>query len=943
VASGLFSGLEPASAQSGTVYADATSAKHGAPATRIQPGILPTQAVGSDFNPGLLVSDDNFYNGNALDAAGVQAFIQTQNSTCNSGYACLWGYGQSTPSVAVNAYCSSITGLANESAASIIARVGNACGISQKAILVLLQKEQSLVTSSTPTDRSFGAATGFNCPDSAPCDSSYAGFFYQVYNAARQFQIYRAKPTSFNYHAGITNSILYSPNTSCGASGVYIQNAATAGLYDYTPYQPNVASLNNLYGVGDGCSAYGNRNFWRIWSDWFGSPIGQAYDVIQLVGSPYTYLVSGATRFAFMSPGMLAQYSMLGPPTVVSVAYFYSHWTDGVQVQQAIRASDGSYYLVDQNKRYRFSGCAQVVDFGQNCTNLPTLLLSQVDKIPDGGTLTSLVQLPGGTTWLMQGGQRRQVLDPGLLAPYGISRTTTLLGNFSIGSAPVGSPVLGAGLYTNGQGSYRAAATGNYDLTAAAIAGSLAVTARLLDPGSFSALVSAGTLPLRLLSNGRYFVAGDGGWLEVSGAIYGGAPFFTALAAGAQGGLPIVATVTGAHFAKERSSFQTYFISSGMRQLMADQSQITSTSASAGVSSQVFVVADGALDGLAELSNLASGTVIRRSGSTNPYLIDGTRLISIPRNDYVQQLGFSATPVVVTASVFNGFADRSTALDRTVIECAGVSFVANNGEKYAFETGAQSAWAVTPVALADATCALIPTAPQAIGRYLFGGQDGRYWFVSGGMRLQVTSQSARDLLATQSTAVTASNAAIGQLSGGPDFTSGVMQGSVIISPNGSEAYLVDGTQLTMFARWQTMTDLGFGTFSDATKATSAFMSIFSSPRSVLGSVAVSCTGTPYLGIGGHLLPYSSATVQSAWNLRPFILSAPACSRLAVASTIVTEFFRTPDGTVWMAVAGQRHAIQGWPAMNRLSVLSTGFLDVDYEVAKLLPVGAPITG
>ncbi len=32
--------------------------------------------------------------------------------------------------------------------------------------------------------------------------------------------------------------------------------------------------MNNLYGTGDGCSAYGNRNFWRMYTDWFGSTTG---------------------------------------------------------------------------------------------------------------------------------------------------------------------------------------------------------------------------------------------------------------------------------------------------------------------------------------------------------------------------------------------------------------------------------------------------------------------------------------------------------------------------------------------------------------------------------------------------------------------------------------------------------------------------------------------
>ena len=55
------------------------------------------------------------------------------------------------------------------------------------------------------------------------------------------------------------------------SSPVYIQNQATANLYYYTPYQPNAAALRAGYGEGDGCSAYGNRNFYQYFTDWFGS------------------------------------------------------------------------------------------------------------------------------------------------------------------------------------------------------------------------------------------------------------------------------------------------------------------------------------------------------------------------------------------------------------------------------------------------------------------------------------------------------------------------------------------------------------------------------------------------------------------------------------------------------------------------------------------------
>jgi hypothetical protein len=114
---------------------------------------------------------------------------------------------------------------------------------------------------------------GYGCPDTAPCDARYAGFYNQITNAAWQFNAYRNNPTNYRYRAQQNNNIQYNPSVSCGDSSVYVQNKATAGLYNYTPYQPNSAALGNLYGSGDSCSAYGNRNFWRMYSDWFGSPL----------------------------------------------------------------------------------------------------------------------------------------------------------------------------------------------------------------------------------------------------------------------------------------------------------------------------------------------------------------------------------------------------------------------------------------------------------------------------------------------------------------------------------------------------------------------------------------------------------------------------------------------------------------------------------------------
>ena len=119
---------------------------------------------------------------------------------------------------------------------------------------------------------------GQGCPDTAACDTAYYGFFNQVYGAARQFKRYANPPGTSQYFTwyepGNTWNVGYHPNAGCGSSPVYIENQATANLYYYTPYQPNRAAIAAGYGEGDGCSAYGNRNFFQYFTDWFGSTQG---------------------------------------------------------------------------------------------------------------------------------------------------------------------------------------------------------------------------------------------------------------------------------------------------------------------------------------------------------------------------------------------------------------------------------------------------------------------------------------------------------------------------------------------------------------------------------------------------------------------------------------------------------------------------------------------
>ncbi|MEV8252606.1 hypothetical protein AB0O95_01425 [Rhodoglobus sp. NPDC076762] len=233
--------------------------------------------VGSEFNPGYIISDEVFFDDDSLTEAQVQAFLVQMVPSCvgANGYPCLRDYSVATydrPNAGPG-HCSPYTGAASESASRIIVKVAQACGISPKVLLVMLQKEQGLVTKTSPSYWSYQAAMGYGCPDTAACDSKYYGFYNQVYNAAWQLRQYTLKPNSWNYRIGNV-AIQYHPNAACGSSNVNILNQATANLYIYTPYQPNASALANLGGVGDACGSYGNRNFWVYFNNWFGSPIG---------------------------------------------------------------------------------------------------------------------------------------------------------------------------------------------------------------------------------------------------------------------------------------------------------------------------------------------------------------------------------------------------------------------------------------------------------------------------------------------------------------------------------------------------------------------------------------------------------------------------------------------------------------------------------------------
>lgn len=341
-----------------------------APAAAAPAASAPVKALVTDgFRAGNIISDDVFYNSSTMSAATIDSFFRSKVSSCRSGYVCLKDYRQNTPNRAADNYCNGYQGGANESAATIIYKVAQSCGINPQVFIVMLQKEQGLVTHTWPSDWRYTMALGQGCPDTAPCDPAFAGFFYQIYGAGRQMKIY-TEGRYFTYYApGKTWNILYNPNAACGRGPVYVENAATSALYYYTPYQPNAAALRAGYGEGDGCSAYGNRNFHNYFTDWFGSTRGPANPTrgaILAPGGDKIYLLMSGVKYHVASPDDLAPFTARFGPVAIVSSTFMNSLPEGPQITRFVHdPRTGTLYLLEPDgTKHRFDTQAQVLRFG---------------------------------------------------------------------------------------------------------------------------------------------------------------------------------------------------------------------------------------------------------------------------------------------------------------------------------------------------------------------------------------------------------------------------------------------------------------------------------------------------------------------------------------------------------------------------------------------------
>jgi hypothetical protein len=701
-------------------------------------------ASGSDFNAGNIMSDAVFYKSGSMTKDQIQSFLNSKVTDCRSGYTCLKSYSQQTASQSAKREgCKAYSGSAKETSASIISKVATACGINPQVLLVLLEKETGLITGKAPTSGTYRKATGYGCPDTAVCDSTYYGFFNQVYNAAWQFKKYQASPDSRGYVAGRWNTIQYHPNASCGTSNVYIENQATAALYIYTPYRPNQASLDNMGRTGDGCSSYGNRNFFAYFTDWFGDTRGGS-SFVRDAASGAIYLITGTVKHYVPTTAIYNALAKLGTYRNVSTAYL-SGYSNGTNASALVRNPlTGDIALVQANSRHRFTSCGQVSVWGYDCGSPTDLMPGQWSKIPTGGEVSNFMVVSGkATTYYLNSSTRFPVSSwTGVQRlNNGISPWVGTMGGANANRYPVGHTLETPGTAIKSASSsdvFLVDGTANrIRVPSLAMLGEYGASNIKTVPNAVVNGYNRAGADLTLVAScGTKLVLVNGKKASPLGKGNGAGIATTKLAPSTCRGLSAAPAVSNKLFAMVKGSPSVFRIVDGQaRQVLAWSDVLAQNK---GVAPHVVTWSSATINGFARPGGIvAPGSLVKSAGSPNVYLTDGhdrmTRVGALGTTDSLGIKGVRTVP----DWVLKGYVKTEGAVSR-VVTCFSTQYIGLNGTLYRMGSGNTTGFPVT--ALRDTTCSTLKLSKETLGRVFVKVPDkSAVYYVAGGQYREVGS------------------------------------------------------------------------------------------------------------------------------------------------------------------------------------------------------------
>ena len=400
------------------------------------------QAPDPAFNPSMVVPDSAFTDvGTFGTADGIQKFLEQKGSVLantSTEFLAKLKEPDTLTKVGLEDPQPNLTRL--RTAAELIYDAGTKFGLNPQILLVILQKEQSLIAGSFNTEtslqRALDRALGFGCPDYEGCGEIFLSFYRQIFGSfdaegnrwlgasaslMKSFmteiggiRVGRGpgtdssgntfgRPVVRTSRVGDTITL---DNTLGGYSGisqnqtVTLGNFATAALYRYTPHVYN-----------------GNYNFWKFYSLWFKYPNGT---IIQRMGDTQQYVIDNGTKRPF-SAFVAAQRKLnLANVIMVSQTEFDSYITEkpmppleGTLVKGDLEAA---VYIIQDSSKHPISGPV----FAQrklSFADVITIPQAEVASYSLGTSLTPLDQTlikgeTDATVYIIDGGLKRPISGP---------------------------------------------------------------------------------------------------------------------------------------------------------------------------------------------------------------------------------------------------------------------------------------------------------------------------------------------------------------------------------------------------------------------------------------------------------------------------------------------------------------------------------------------------
>jgi len=356
----------------------------------IFPGIAFAQTnVDPNFKPGNIISDEQILEYNSMNSNEIQRFLDDHNGFL-SNYFTNNAHGTPNKSAAQIIYdasannydCEGVELSDNPNEEEKKSKCRHVNTVNPKFLLVLLQKEQSLVDEQSPKQSQLDWATGYGCPDGWACNPYYKGFGKQVNSAALQFRYYMDHPNSYNYKAGNTYTFA---NTDEEPTEVTIENTATAGLYNYTPHVFN-----------------GNYNFYKLWNKYFGEngewtgkekqisyPSGS---LLKSKDSPRIWLIEDGQKMAFDNYGSFI--SRFNENKVITVnPELLENYATSTSIKypnySLIKTPDKKIYLLVDEKKRLISSDAVFKKIGFSKDEIIDGDLADLDAYATGTPLTA--------------------------------------------------------------------------------------------------------------------------------------------------------------------------------------------------------------------------------------------------------------------------------------------------------------------------------------------------------------------------------------------------------------------------------------------------------------------------------------------------------------------------------------------------------------------------